>query len=442
MLARMFCSLRLVSQAFGRRLGFVGLGLSFIVFSAAPVSATIGVAYQMLLGNPSSATADPSNHSHYLIQRDVEALDFNDTRRLPNWASWNLTTSDTGSSGRSSSFYADASLPSGFYQVQSTGYSGSGYDRGHMCPSGDRTDTVADNDETFLMSNIIPQSPDNNQGVWANLEGYCRTLAAAGNEVLITCGPEGFSGARTASSGLVYIPSNVWKIIVVVPPGVGETLNRISNSTRVITVSIPNVQGVRSDPWQNYLTSVNQLETNTGLTFFTALNPNLAAVLRAKIDGAPAIGITNFIPTMGDANTSVVIRGTNFTGTTAVSFNGQETSFTLDSPNEITATVPSGALSGPISVIAAGGLSVSASTFTVSSPTAAPPTLTISASGPNLLLAWPANAAGFTLQQTPDLNPGNWTSYPGLVTLSGSNRTAMLAPIGNRLFFRLSATVP
>ena len=99
------------------------------------------------------------------------------------------------------------------------------------------------------------------------------------------------------------------------PPGGGATLDRISSATRIIAVNIPNIQGVRSDPWQNYLTSVNQLQTNTGFPFFTALNSDLAAVLRAKVDGAPTVGITNFTPFSGVANSTVVLRGTNFTGT-------------------------------------------------------------------------------------------------------------------------------
>lgn len=252
------------------------LGVALFLLGVVGTPAAVGVASQMLLGNPSNATTDTNNHSHYLIQRNVEALDYNDTLRQPNWASWNLTTPDVGSSGRSSSFFVDPNLPAGFYRVLTTDYSGSGYDRGHMCPSGDRTVSTAVNDETFLMSNMIPQSPDNNQGLWANLETYCRTLASSNNEVLITCGPEGFGTNVTASTGHIPIASNVWKIIVVVPLGPSNTLDRITAATRVIAVSIPNIQGIRSDPWQNYLTTVNHLQTNTGFTFFTALNSNLA----------------------------------------------------------------------------------------------------------------------------------------------------------------------
>jgi DNA/RNA endonuclease G (NUC1) len=407
----------------------------FTLLGLGSATATIGIAHQMLLGNPSNATADTNNHNHFLIQREVQALDYSDTLRQPNWASWHLTAEDIGSSGRSPVFFVDTNLPASFYWVATSDYSGSGYDRGHLCPSADRTDTREHNDETFLMSNIIPQSPDNNQGVWANLETYCRTLAQADNEVLITCGPEGFSGARTASAGLIYIPSNVWKIVVVVPPGSGPTLERITAATRVIAVNIPNIAGVRSDPWQNHLTSVNQLQTNTSFTFFSALDSNLAAVLRAKVDGAPATDIAGFTPTSGAASSTVVITGTNLAGATAVKFNGTSATFTQDSATQLTAFVPVGVATGPISVIASGGLATSTATFNVATTTPLPVSLTIAREGDKLLITWPA-ATGYCLQQNPDLNPTNWTSFTGTLVTGTNNVVTLPAPAGN-LFFRL-----
>ena len=404
-----------------------------------PSLATINVSFQLLLGNPSGATTSPTNFNNYLIQRDVESIGYSNQRRQPLWASWNFISADNGSASRSSVFFVDTSLPPGFYQVQTSDYSGSGYDRGHMCPSADRTDTDAHNDETFLLSNIIPQAPDNNQGLWANLEQYSRDIAAS-NEVLVICGPEGFGSAVTASSGQIPIASNVWKIIVAVPLGAGSALSRITNATRVIAVNIPNIQGIRANPWQNYLTSVNQLQTNTGFTFFTTLNTNLAAVLRAKVDGSPACGITNLNPTSGLVSSSVVIRGTNFTGTTTVAFNGVNTTFTVNSANQITVTVPNSATTGPISVIAAGGLATSTNNFTVTTPfVTAPPTLKIGFVANNIVLTWPTNASTFTLQQNVDLTATNWTAYSGSVTNSGTNKTTTISNAVGRMFFRLTS---
>jgi DNA/RNA endonuclease G (NUC1) len=250
--------------------------------------ATIGTALQSQLGNPSGASAVATATTNYLIARPQYALSYNNTTREPNWVSWNLTTADTGSSGRSPNFFQDTTLPAGFYQVLTTDYSGSGFDRGHMCPSGDRTVTDADNEATFFMTNMIPQAPDNNQGVWANFESECRTLAAAGNEVLIISGPSGFSGTTIASG--VAVAGFTWKIAVVVPVGSGTALSRITATTRVIAIKIPNIAGVRSNPWQNYITTAAQIQADTGYTFFSELPTTVATALRAKVDGAAAVG--------------------------------------------------------------------------------------------------------------------------------------------------------
>ena len=109
----------------------------------------------MQLGNPSGATADPADHHHFLIQRTVEAMDYSDTLGEANWVSWNLTGADIGASGRSS-FSADPDLPLGFAAIDTGDYTGSGYDRGHLCPSGERTVSVSDNDPVFYMSNHPP----------------------------------------------------------------------------------------------------------------------------------------------------------------------------------------------------------------------------------------------------------------------------------------------
>lgn len=331
--------------------------------------ATIDVTLQMQLGNPSGATSDTNNHDHYLIQRTVEAIDYSDNLGEPNWASWDLTAGDIGSSGRSPNFFTDTNLPADFYWVTPTDYNGVGnisFDRGHMCPSDDRTDNVADNDMVFFMSNIIPQASNNNEGVWANFESYCRSLAQAGNELLITCGPSGF-GINRIPSGKAVIPDYTWKIAVVVPLGSGAALSRITNSTRVIAIKIPNNNSV-STTWQNYITSASVIENDTGYTFFTALPDNVASALRTKVDGQtnPPPVISSFEPPSGAAGDSITITGTNFTSATAVAFDGDGASFVVDSATEITATVPTNASSGSITVTAPTGTGISSTSFIVS----------------------------------------------------------------------------
>jgi hypothetical protein len=83
---------------------------------------------------------------------------------------------------------------------------------------------------------------------------------------------------------------------------------------------------------------------------------------------SPAPTINSFTPTSGPAGTAVTISGANFTGATAVAFNGASASYTVNSDSQITVTVPNGASTGPITVTTASGAATSASNFSVTSP--------------------------------------------------------------------------
>ncbi len=265
------------------------------LFAALASSAKLGVEYQMVLGNPTPATSSASIHEHYLIQRDQYAMDYNDNRRVPNWVSWSLSSTDYGNVSRTNNWAADPGLPyappSSFFVVSTSTYNGGAvYDRGHMCPSADRTGSLADNWTVFYMSNILPQASRNNQGLWNDFEQYCRglTTTGGGNEVLIICGPRSFGGATVGPSNTA-IPDHVWKIVVVVPNGAGTALERIDASTRVIALDTPNTNSV-SSTWSDYVTSVASIEAATGYTFFSALPSGLAATLKAKVDGQVVTG--------------------------------------------------------------------------------------------------------------------------------------------------------
>ena len=339
-------------------------GLLSLLFVGMQAVAEIGTALQMQLGNPSNATENASNRSHYLIQRTVQALDYNDELGEANWASWDLTANDIGSAGRSPAFITDTTLPAGFTRVTSADYTNSGFNRGHLCPSADRTRNDTDNALVFYMSNIVPQTADNNQGPWVGFETYCRTLATSGNELLIIAGGSGYTSSRIPS-GKAAIPGHLWKIAVVVPPGSGTALTRITSITRVIAIKIPNVSGIRNNPWTQYVTSASQLEADTGFTFFTALPPSLAAALRAQVDGSTGPSIAGLSPSSGVVNSQVVIAGNGFSGASSVSFNGTAASFTVNSDNQITASVPPSASTGLVSVNASAGPLTSNGSFTV-----------------------------------------------------------------------------
>jgi endonuclease G len=245
----------------------------------------------LTLGNPSGATADLAQPTNYLLLKPQYALSYHRDRGIPNWVSWHLTPDWRGSAARQDDFRPDDTLPTGWYQVQATSYTGSGFDRGHNCPSADRTSSVADNSATFLMTNMMPQAPRNNQQTWANLEDYSRTLLGSDNEVYVICGSYGRGGtgtngyATTLDQGRVTVPARCWKVVVVLPTGINDA-SRVSASTRVIAIDTPNDNSI-STTWGSYRTSVDAIETATGLDLLSAVPTAIQQVIEARIDTGP-----------------------------------------------------------------------------------------------------------------------------------------------------------
>ena len=127
----------------------------------------------LAMGNQSKATEDVSNKDNLLMKKDFFALSYNNSKGRPNWVSWRLIHDDLGDAPRKP-FYPDKTLPEGFVRVTPKDYVGFGFDRGHQCPHSDRSADDEMSHATFVMTNIIPQSPNVNQKAWAELEGYCR----------------------------------------------------------------------------------------------------------------------------------------------------------------------------------------------------------------------------------------------------------------------------
>jgi endonuclease G len=243
----------------------------------------------LLYGNPSNAQPDIVSIDNYLIDQHYYTESYNSTRSEPNWVSWHLGVEDiTSVATRQNNFASFTGLPGGWYQVQSNSYSGSGFDRGHNCPSADRTSSTEANSATFLMTNMIPQAPQNNQQTWANLENYIRVQIAAGNEAYIIMGSYGTGGtgsggsATTINNSHVTVPSNIWKIAVILPAG-NDDINRVSVTTRVIAVNTPNVNTIDSD-WKKYIVTVRDIEKATGYNLLSNLPQSVQDIIETKKD--------------------------------------------------------------------------------------------------------------------------------------------------------------
>lgn len=245
----------------------------------------------LALGNPSGADLNEPNN--YLLAKSQYAVGYNRDQGKPNWVSWHIDSSDRGESDRQNDFRADSTLPADWYRVTELSYTGSGFDRGHNCPSADRTSSVANNSATFLMTNMMPQAPQNNQGPWAVLEGYTRTFLP-GSELYVICGSYGVGGTgssggltTTLDQGRVTVPARTWKVVVILPVGDNDVA-RVTATTRVIAVDMPNVNSLNQD-WSTYRTSVDKIEEATGYDLLSALPLEVQNALESKVDAGAVL---------------------------------------------------------------------------------------------------------------------------------------------------------
>ncbi len=238
------------------------------------------ISVNLLLGNPSGATASVTTPDNYLLVKPQYVVSYNNSKGTPNWVSWQLDKSWLGTTDRQNNFRPDDTLPNGWVRITPSAYTGSGYDKGHVVPSADRTKSVEDNASTFLMTNMVPQTPDNNRRTWEGLEQYSRELVTKkGKELYIIAGPLGTQSQPL--KGKVTIPKSTWKIVVVLKPGSG--INGITAKTRAIAVNIPNQQGIDPD-WRKYRVSVDKIEELTGYNFLSNVPTAIQDVIEEKID--------------------------------------------------------------------------------------------------------------------------------------------------------------
>ena len=225
-------------------------------------------------GLPSNPRPDQLNN--LLLTRDEYVTAYNCSTGTPNWVAWELTPRWLGSADRQDDFRPDPELPQGCYAVRPTDYRGSGYDRGHVAPSADRTASAAINSATFVMSNMIPQAPENNRETWRELEEYTRELVRSGKVLYVVAGGEG--QLKTIADGQVTVPTHTWKVIVAVDRAGAE----ISTETQVIAVRIPNNETANDRDWQAYRVTVDELEQRLGYDFFSSVPQSVQRAIESR----------------------------------------------------------------------------------------------------------------------------------------------------------------
>lgn len=227
-----------------------------------------------VLGNPSGASNTDDNN--FLVTHQGYILSYNKARGAANWVMWYISRSDIPGGDRSNAFAPDTLLPAS-WRIKPNDYLNSGFDRGHMCPSGDRTDTEANNRETFLMSNMQPQTAKLNRQTWRFLEDFTRAEVKRNQEAYVIAGCYGENGRI---KNKITIPTNCFKIVVLLPEG-NNDLARIKTTTRVIAVDMPNTATV-SERWRTFLTTVDAIEEATKFDFLSTLPDSIEEVIERK----------------------------------------------------------------------------------------------------------------------------------------------------------------
>jgi len=243
------------------------------------------VAEHIGLGMPTDAGR--SNPNDYLLARNGYVVSYSRDLVGPKWVAWKVTGPNIKANyQRSKNFRSDPTLPKSWPRARNSDYKRSGWTRGHLVASGERSADRRANAKTFVYSNIVPQAEKNNAGPWNHFEHYYRDLASNGHDVFVLAGGVYSPNPQRIGQNQVAVPDATWKVAVVLEKG--QTLKDVDQNTRVISIVVPNNNhSVRLDQsFADFRTSPAAIEAMTGNKFFSALPPNVRSVLLSKVDKA------------------------------------------------------------------------------------------------------------------------------------------------------------
>ena len=206
-----------------------------------------------------------------LLTRVGYVTSYNMANKQPNWVGWRLTGDHvTGPFLRKGiKFHEDMEVPEP--RATDADYRSSGYDRGHMCPSGDNKWSQEAQEQSFLFTNICPQIHGLNAGDWNEMEQQCRKWAEKEGEIYIVCGPIFYGSATHKKIGKNKIP---------VPEAFFKVVLSMKDTPKAIGFIYKNQSGNR--PKGDYVNTVDQVERITGIDFFPSLPDDVENKVEAK----------------------------------------------------------------------------------------------------------------------------------------------------------------
>ena len=207
-----------------------------------------------------------------LVDRIGYAFLYSEKHEQPLWVSYKLTKSEVQNkvAKRKDNFRLDPIIKTGSASIAD--YKGSGYDRGHLAPAADMSWSKKAMSESFFLTNMSPQVPALNRGMWRILEEQIRKWALKEKELYIITGPIIRPNYKTIGPNKVTVPQWYYKIIV----------DYLQPEIKAIAFMIPNRKPQRS--LQNFAVSIDKLEEVTQLDFLSALPKKTQLKLESKLN--------------------------------------------------------------------------------------------------------------------------------------------------------------
>lgn len=207
-----------------------------------------------------------------IIRHTAFTLCYCEKEEQAKWVAYRLTAEMCSGKGeaRSDNFREDPDVRT--HSAVPDDYKKSGYDRGHLCPAGDMAWSRLAMSESFLMSNMSPQLPAFNRGIWKNLESEVRRWAIDNKEIYVVTAGVPEEGLPVIGANKVAVPRYYYKVILDVHPPEYKAIGFI----------LPNAAG--RDPLSAYAVTIDSVERLTGIDFFPALPDSLERALEAHVD--------------------------------------------------------------------------------------------------------------------------------------------------------------
>ena len=209
-----------------------------------------------------------------IIDREGYALGYSEEHEQARWVIYRLTYEEatTKATSREDNFRPDPEIPTGSATLAD--YRNSGKDRGHLAPAADMAYSLKTMDESFYMSNMSPQKPEFNRGIWKDLEAQVRSFAITERDVYIVTGP---ILPKTKTSETITIgPSEV-----TVPEAYYKVVWDRTEPMKMIGFVLPNEGS--SESLKSFAVSVDKVEELTGLDFFSMLPKEQQEALESNI---------------------------------------------------------------------------------------------------------------------------------------------------------------